>query len=364
MIKRKKTRIVSVGKVKIGAGYPVAIQSMAKTDTRDVDATVRQILSLEKAGCEIIRVAVKDADAAAAIKKIINKINIPLVADMHFDSKLALKAIENGAAKIRINPGNMAKNGELDRVIDAAAEKHIPIRIGVNSGSFSKSIVDPDKIAGEMVKLCLKYIEYFERKKFRDLVVSLKASDVPTTIAAYEKMSAKTDLPLHLGITAAGVPADGIVRSSVGIGALLMKGIGDTIRVSLTGDPVEEVRAGKRILSAVGIRKFGPEVIACPTCGRCGVDLVAIADKLDNKIKDFLAGHDVPVNDTFIVAVMGCEVNGPGEARGADLGIAFGKNRGAIFSRGNIIRTVKASQAVDELFEMIVDNYRKKEKNI
>lgn len=329
---------------------------MTKTETSDVASTVRQALRLEKTGCEIVRVAVKTPADARAIREIRRGISIPVVADIHFDADLAIEAVKSGADKIRINPGNVRDKKDIDRVIASVSSKGIPLRLGVNSGSLeemSKNRKDP---AGAMVGALLKYVEHFRKKKFHDLVISLKASDVPATVRAYRLMADECDYPFHLGITAAGLPEDGVVRSSVGIGALLLDGIGDTIRVSLTGDPILEIPAGKRILSAAGARKFGPEIIACPTCGRCQVDLVSIVKRLERELARSKGHGARGIGKSALIAVMGCEVNGPGEARQADIGIAFGKDKGAIFSHGKIVKTVKAKDAVCELVKMIKSN--------
>ena len=352
MIKRRKTRQIKAGNVKIGGDAPIVIQSMAKADTRDVIKTSDQINSLEKAGCQIARVAVKDADAAKAIAAIRQRVNIPVVADIHFDYRLALLAIQSNADKIRINPGNMAKKEEVKAVVRAASARHIPIRIGVNSGSIGaklKGLKDP---AAPMVKAVLNYIRLFEKLKFYDIAISLKASDVVTTVEAYRLISRKCDYPLHLGITAAGSSEDGIIRSSVGIGALLMEGIGDTIRVSLTGDAVSEIYTAKRILEASGLGSFGPQVISCPTCGRCQVDLVKIAEELKRKLAHWRAS--APGTRTpFKIALMGCEVNGPGEAMDADIGIAAGKNSGMLFKKGKPIKKISEKDFVKVLLEEI-----------
>lgn len=349
-IKRRKTRQIKVGNVKIGAGAPVVIQSMAKTDTRDVIKTVAQIAELEMAGCQIARVAIKDADAAKAITAIKQRVNIPVVADIHFDYRLALLAIQSGADKIRINPGNMVKKEEVEAVARAAKAKHIPIRIGVNSGSIGAKLKGLKSPAGPLVRAALNYVKIFEKLKFDDIIISLKASDVVTTIEAYRLISRKCDYPMHLGVTAAGAKEDGIVRSSVGIGTLLMEGIGDTIRVSLTGTAVSEVYAAKQILQAAGLGKFGPQVISCPTCGRCQVDLVKIVEEFNNKLR---AASRKPRIKTITIAIMGCEVNGPGEAMDADIGIAAGKNSGMLFKKGKPVRRVAEKDFVKALLEEI-----------
>lgn len=348
MIKRRKTREIKVGNVKIGGGEPVVIQSMTKTDTRDVIKTAGQIKELEAAGCQIVRVAIKDVDAAKAISAIKQRVNIPVVADIHFDYKLALLAIQNGADKIRINPGNMTKINEVEAVVRAAKSKHIPIRIGANSGSIGaklKGLKDP---AMPMVKAVLNYVKIFEKLKFDDIIISLKASDVVTTVEAYRIISRKCNYPLHLGVTAAGSTEVGIVRSSIGIGTLLMEGIGDTIRVSLTGDPVLEVCAAKEILQAAGLGNFGPQVFSCPTCGRCQVDLAEITDEFKKKL-----GAVGKKLGNINIAIMGCEVNGPGEAMDADIGIAAGKNSGMLFKKGKPIRKISEKDFVKVLLEEI-----------
>ncbi|MFC1570694.1 flavodoxin-dependent (E)-4-hydroxy-3-methylbut-2-enyl-diphosphate synthase [Candidatus Omnitrophota bacterium] len=352
MAQRRKTRTVTVGDVKIGSDYPVSIQSMTKTDTRDVDATVSEIHALEAAGCEIVRSAVKDSASAKALSAIRKRITIPLVADIHFDYKLALLVIKGGIDKIRINPGNIYEPGEVNAIIDEAHEAGIPIRIGINSGSLRKSSSPSESEADEMVSSALRYLELFRKKDFNDLVISLKSASCETTVAAYRRIAAECDYPLHLGVTAAGLPEDGIVRSSIGIGTLLVDGIGDTVRVSLTGDPVEEVGVAKRILSTVGMREFGHEIISCPTCGRCQVDLVSIVKELEVELKKKSQLSD-DEDKQLTIAIMGCEVNGPGEAMNADIGIAFGSGKGAIFRRGEIIKTVKVDSAIRELLDII-----------
>ncbi|MBN1405104.1 MAG: flavodoxin-dependent (E)-4-hydroxy-3-methylbut-2-enyl-diphosphate synthase [Candidatus Omnitrophica bacterium] len=342
MIKRRITRQVSLGSVKIGRNSPVSIQSMTKTDTRDIAATVRQVKSLESLGCEIIRVAVKDISCAQAIKKIKSKIKIPLEADIHFDYRLALEAIASGSDSVRLNPGNIRKKEHVVEVIKACRKKNIPVRIGLNSGSAGTNS------AKGMVKAALDYLKIFEKEKFFDIMISLKASDVYTTICAYREMAKVCDYPFHLGVTAAGSAQAGLIKSSIGIGALLADGIGDTIRVSLTGEPENEVIAAKHILQSLGLRKFFPEIIACPTCGRCQVDL----SKIVNNFYDAMLDTKYSTLNTKI-ALMGCEVNGPGEAKEADMGIAFGKNAGTLFKKGKIIKKVSYKDAVKELIKLI-----------
>lgn len=347
MIERRSTRQIKVGGVKIGAGAAVSIQSMTKIDTSDVKAVVAQIKKLEAAGCEIIRAAVKSFDDAKAIRLIKNKINIPIVADIHFNYRLALESIKAGADKIRLNPGNIGRREDIEAVVRAAKAAGIPIRIGVNSGSSGGS---------DAVRLASDYIKLFEKLRFHDIIISLKASGVVETIEAYRKMSKVSDYPLHLGVTASGPYDSGVVKSAIGIGSLLADGIGDTIRVSLTADPVEEVIAAKRILSAVGARRFGHEVISCPTCGRCQVDLGQIVRDLERALRPTI--HDPrSAKAPLSIAVMGCEVNGPGEAKEADIGIAFGKNSGMLFKKGKAVKKVKSEDAVRELLKLLVAYY-------
>jgi len=340
MITRRKTRQIKVGNVKIGGNAPVSIQSMTKVETADVNVAVRQIKGLESCGCDIIRVAVKNFKDAGAIKEIRRRIRIPLAADIHFDYRLALKSIENGADKVRLNPGNIRKPEEIAEVVKAAKRFKIPIRIGVNSGSIGAR--------KDFVDAALGYIKIFERLDFRDIIISLKTSDVISTVEAYKRIAGLCDYPLHLGVTAAGPYDSGIVKSSIGIGGLLLSGIGDTIRVSLTADPAEEIVAAKRILSALGLRRFGPDIISCPTCGRCQVDLAAIIRQLEERVQ----GPGSRVQDVRI-AVMGCEVNGPGEAKEADIGIAFGKGSGVLFRKGKIVCKIKEKEAVKEIIKII-----------
>lgn len=352
MIVRRKTREIRIGKVKVGGGAPVSIQSMVKVATADTAAVIRQIKTLERAGCEIVRVAVKSVADAEAIRAIKRKITIPLVADIHFDHRLALKSIAAGVDKIRINPGNMRRREDILAVARAARGARIPVRIGVNSGSVKvvpgSQLSVPSKrrkdIAAELVDAALKSIKVFEAADFRDIIVSLKASDVVSTVDAYRRLGALCGYPFHVGITAAGPYDSGIVKSAIGIGALLLDGIGDTIRVSLTADPVEEVFAAKRILSALGMRRSGPEIISCPVCGRCQVNLGNVVRKLESKLK--AQSSKLKGKENIKIAVMGCEVNGPGEAREADIGIAAGKGSGALFVRGRIVRRVKEKDFV------------------
>lgn len=343
MIRRHRTRQVRVGGVKIGGGAPVSIQSMTKVPTSETRRSIGQIKKLEAAGCEIVRVAVKTQNDAAAIREIKRKIKIPLVADIHFNHRLALASIASGADKIRINPGNMRGKEDVSAVVRAAKRAGIPIRIGVNSGSvFTK--YGRRNTDDRLVDSALKYIRLFESLDFRDIILSLKSSDVQSTVEAYRRISGLCGYPLHLGVTAAGPYETGVVKNAVGIGALLLDGIGDTIRVSLTADPAMEVAAARNILSAAGSRKFGPEIVSCPTCGRGQVDLAAIVKELERKIHS---------TRSMTIAVMGCEVNGPGEAKEADVGIAFGKGSGIIFKNGKMIKKVDMANAVKELLETI-----------
>lgn len=344
---RKITRTVDVGGVKIGGGNPISIQSMCNTDTRDAEATVRQILALEEAGCEIIRVAVPDAEAADAIAKIKKEIHIPLVADIHFDYRLALKCIENGIDKVRINPGNIGSRDRVKQVADAAKAKGIPIRIGVNGGSLEKRLLEKygGSTADALVESALGHVEILDDVDFEDIVVSIKVSNVPTMIEAYRKFSERSDIPLHVGVTESGTERLGTIKSSIGIGTLISEGIGDTIRVSLTADPVREVYAAKDILRVLGERKNGIEFVSCPTCGRTQIDLIGIASEVERRLQG--------IDKSIKVAVMGCIVNGPGEARDADIGIAGGKGEGIIFRKGEILRKVPEDMIVEELVKEV-----------
>ena len=344
---RKKTREVRIGDRVIGGEAPILEQSMCNTDTRDAAATIRQILALEKAGCEIIRVAVPDEAAAEALPAIRKGIHIPLVADIHFDYRLALAALAAGVDKIRINPGNIGDAGRVRQVVEEAKARGVAIRVGVNSGSLEKDILA--KYGGPtpegLVESALRHVEILEHCGFYDTVISLKGSDVPLTIAAYEEMSRQVAYPLHVGVTEAGTVWAGTIKSAAGIGAILARGLGDTIRVSLTGDPVEEVRVGREILKAMGLRRFGPTLVSCPTCGRTQIDLIGIARQVEERCQS--------LDKDIKVAVMGCVVNGPGEAREADVGIAGGRGVGMVFRKGEVIRTVPEADLVDALFEEI-----------
>lgn len=339
---RRKTRQISIGDVSIGSDAPISVQSMTNTQTQDVSATVDQIHALEKAGCEIIRVAVPDMDAANAIKKIKAKIRIPLVADIHFDFRLALASAKAGADALRINPGNIGEAKKIRAVVDCAKDHQIPIRIGVNAGSLEKEIEEKfGRTPEAMVKSAMSNIRILEELNFTDIKVSLKASDVSRTVTAYRMLKDRTDVPFHVGITEAGGLYAGITKSAIGIGMLLAEGIGDTIRVSLTRDPVEEIRTGYEILRALDIRSRGPELISCPTCGRCKMDLFKIAEETEKALLER--------SSKIKVAIMGCVVNGPGEAKEADIGIAGGDGKGILFKKGKVIRKIDQDDLVDQL---------------
>jgi len=344
---RRRTRQVMVGNVPVGGDAPITIQSMTNTDTRDVEATVSQILALEKAGCEIVRVAVPDMIAAKKLSEIKKQIHIPLVADIHFDYKLALESIAQGVDKLRINPGNIGDARRVEEVVKAAQRAGIPIRIGVNAGSLEKSLIEKHGgiCAEAMVESAMGHIKQLEELGFGDVIIALKASDIHLTLAAYNQLADIVDYPFHIGITESGTKFAGTIKSSIGVGALLLSGLGDTLRISLTGDPVEEVRVGKEILSSLGLRQFGIRMISCPTCGRCQVDLDKIATEVEKRIAEI----DKPIS----LAVMGCAVNGPGEAREADIGIASGRGEALIFIKGEIVRKVKEDEIVDALLEEI-----------
>ena len=346
-LERKKTRQIHIGPVAIGGGAPISVQSMTNTKTTDTEATLAQIRALAAAGCDIVRLAVPDMDAARNLKNILPKSPVPLVADIHFDYHLALEAIRQGIHGLRLNPGNIGGEENVRKVVEAAKAAGIPIRIGVNAGSLDKKLLAKygGVTAEALVESALQHVRILEAQGFYDMKISLKAHDVPLTLAAYRLMSEKVDYPLHLGITEAGTAKTGVIKSAVGIGALLAEGIGDTIRISLTGDPVVEVRVANEILKSLGLKEYGPTLVACPTCGRTSIDLPAIAAEVEKK----LAGITEPIE----VAVMGCVVNGPGEARGADVGIAGGKGEGLVFRKGEIIRKVPESELVPELFKEI-----------
>lgn len=343
MAHRDSTKVINIGGVKIGGGNPIAIQSMTNTKTEDVDATVEQILDLEKMGCEIIRVAVPSLEAAKAIKDIKSKIHIPLVADIHFDYKLAIAAIENGADKIRINPGNIGGEERLKAVVEAAKAKNIPIRVGVNSGSLEKKFLEKyGKVTAEgIVESAVEKVKMIEDLGYDNIVVSIKSSDVPMCVRAHELIAKELNYPIHVGITEAGTLHSGNIKSAMGIGIILYQGIGDTIRVSLTGSPLEEVKSAVKILRFLGLRKGGITVVSCPTCGRTEIDLIGLARQVD----DLVLNYDLDIK----LAVMGCAVNGPGEAKEADLGVAGGKGEGLIIKKGEIIRKVPEDKLLEEL---------------
>lgn len=346
-MERKKTRQIHIGSVAIGGGAPISVQSMTNTKTTDTEATVSQIKALQEAGCDIVRLAVPDKNAAENLGNIISQVDIPLIADIHFDYRLALEAINQGISALRLNPGNIGGEKNVKIVAEAAKAHGIPIRIGVNAGSLDKELlkkygmVTPEA----MVESAMQHVRLLEDQDFHDIKISLKTHDVPMTLEAYRLMSKTTDYPLHLGITEAGTVHSGIIKSAVGIGALLAEGIGDTFRISLTGDPVVEVRVANEILKSLGLKEYGPTLVSCPTCGRTEIDLPSIAAEVEHR----LANVKKPIQ----VAVMGCVVNGPGEAREADVGIAGGKGVGLIFRKGEILRKVPEDQLVDELFKEI-----------
>jgi (E)-4-hydroxy-3-methylbut-2-enyl-diphosphate synthase len=342
------TREVKIGNIKIGAGNPIAVQSMTRSSTKDVGRVVEEIRRLEMAGCEIVRVAVPNRESGEAIDEIRRKISIPLVADIHFNWRLALIALEKGADKIRINPGTIGSREAVREIVKAAKDRGVPIRIGVNAGSLPKDILKKYKgsISEAMVASAIREVEILEEKGFQDIVVSLKAFDIPTTVSAYEKFSQLRDYPLHIGITEAGPMPEGAVRSAVGLGILLSKGLGDTIRVSLTADGVKEVEVAWEILSSLNLRKRGYIIVSCPMCARCSVPLIEIVERVREELKEL---PPRPLK----VAVMGCEVNGPGEAKDADIGLAFGKVGALLFVRGKPIKTVAFSKAIEVLREEI-----------
>ncbi|OGP30305.1 MAG: 4-hydroxy-3-methylbut-2-en-1-yl diphosphate synthase [Deltaproteobacteria bacterium GWA2_57_13] len=345
---RRKTRQIQLGKVKIGGNAPITVQSMTKTDTRDVAATVDQIWALEAAGCDIVRVAVPVREAAEHLGEIRGQIRIPVIADIHFNYKLALIALEQGVDGLRLNPGNIGARWCVEEVVKMASERRIPIRIGVNAGSLEKDLLKKfgGPTAGGMVESALRHIGILEDVGYNEIKVSLKSSDPLMMIEAYRLLADKVDYPFHLGVTEAGTPSMGTIKSAVGIGTLLAEGIGDTIRVSLSADPVEEARVGIEILKSLGLRKQGMTFVACPSCGRADVDLVALAKQVEERM--------IPYNHTDIhVAVMGCEVNGPGEARAADIGVAGGKGIGLIFKKGAVVRKVPESQIVEALMDEV-----------
>jgi len=355
MIERKKTQEIAIGGVKIGGDAPITVQSMTNTDTRDVISTVTQIRGLEEAGCELIRVAVPDMDAALAIRSIRDQIAIPLIADIHFDSRLAVASVENGAQAIRINPGNLGGVDKLARVVDAAKAHNAPIRVGVNSGSIEKKLLNkygyptPENTRS-LIESALTNVSALEKLGFTDIKISIKSSDTLTTIAGYRELSERTDYPLHIGVTEAGGLIPGTVKSSVALGILLFEGIGDTFRISLTRDPVEEIRVGFELLRSLRIRERGPEMISCPTCGRTRIDLFPMAEEIERVLQT--------MKSNLKVAVMGCVVNGPGEAREADIGIAGGHGVGIIFKKGELWKKLPE----DELLSTFLDELARMEK--
>ncbi|MCI6159127.1 MAG: flavodoxin-dependent (E)-4-hydroxy-3-methylbut-2-enyl-diphosphate synthase [Selenomonadaceae bacterium] len=345
--KRKKTRQIHIGDVAIGGGAPISVQSMTNTRTTDTEATLSQIRALAAAGCDLVRMAVPDMDAAKNVGHIVRQSPVPLIADIHFDYRLAIEAIHQGIQGLRLNPGNIGGEDRVRAVVTEAKAAGIPIRIGVNAGSLDKKILAKygGVTAEALVESAMEHVHILEKQHFYDMKISLKAHDVPLTLAAYRLMSETTDYPLHLGITEAGTVHSGIIKSAVGIGALLAEGIGDTLRVSLTGDPVVEVKVANEILKSLGLKEYGPTLVACPTCGRTSIDLPAIAARVEKKLE----GIAEPIE----VAVMGCVVNGPGEARGADVGIAGGNGEGLVFRKGEVLRKVPEDQLVEELFKEI-----------
>ncbi|MBS6506976.1 MAG: flavodoxin-dependent (E)-4-hydroxy-3-methylbut-2-enyl-diphosphate synthase [Paraclostridium bifermentans] len=349
---RRLSREVSVGSLKIGGNNPISIQSMTNTDTRDAKATIEQIKRLEEVGCDVVRVAVPDMEAAKNIGEIKKNVNIPVIADIHFDHRLALEAIDQGVDGVRINPGNIGSIEKVKMVVNKCKEKNLKIRIGVNGGSLEKELLEKygSATAEALVESALGHVKILENLDFCNIVISLKSSDIYKTIEAYELISKKVDYPLHIGITESGSVKKGTIKSSIGVGALLLKGIGDTIRISLTGDPTEEVIVGKEILRSLDLLNDKIKVISCPTCGRCNIDLISVVNEVEEKINK--------VDKDMTVAIMGCAVNGPGEAKEADIGIAGGKGEGLLFKKGEIIRKIKGDNLVEELLNEI-DKFNK-----
>lgn len=346
MIKRRLSKQIQIGDVKIGGNAPVSVQSMCNTDTRDVQKTVAQIKELQDAGCEIIRLAVLNKDAAAAIKDIKKQVEIPVIADIHFDYRLAIQCIENGIDALRLNPGNIGRTENVKKVVDLAKINNVPIRIGINAGSLEKNIAALDlPLHEKMVMSAMEHVKILEDNNFDKIKISLKSSSVPETIEAYRLMAQKVDYPLHLGVTESGTLKGGLVKSSVGLGTLLAEGIGDTIRVSLTENPVEEVHAGYAILKSLDLRQKGINFVSCPTCGRCQIDLIGLAKKVEDALKN--------IDKPLTVAVMGCPVNGPGEAKHADYGVAGAIKEGYIFKKGEIIKRVPEENLLTELMALI-----------
>ncbi|MGG2467713.1 flavodoxin-dependent (E)-4-hydroxy-3-methylbut-2-enyl-diphosphate synthase [Paraclostridium bifermentans] len=349
---RRLSREVSIGSLKIGGNNPISIQSMTNTDTRDAKATIEQIKRLEEVGCDVVRVAVPDMEAAKNIGEIKKNVNIPVIADIHFDHRLALEAIDQGVDGVRINPGNIGSIEKVKMVVNKCKEKNLKIRIGVNGGSLEKELLEKygSATAEALVESALGHVKILEDLDFCNIVISLKSSDIYKTIEAYELISKKVDYPLHIGITESGSVKKGTIKSSIGVGALLLKGIGDTIRISLTGDPTEEVIVGKEILRSLDLLNDKIKVISCPTCGRCNIDLISVVNEVEEKINK--------VDKDMTVAIMGCAVNGPGEAKEADIGIAGGKGEGLLFKKGEIIRKIKGDNLVEELLNEI-DKFNK-----
>lgn len=349
---RRLSREISVGSLKIGGNNPISIQSMTNTDTRDAKATIEQIKRLEEVGCDVVRVAVPDMEAAKNIGEIKKNVNIPVIADIHFDHRLALEAIDQGVDGVRINPGNIGSIDKVKMVVNKCKEKNLKIRIGVNGGSLEKELLEKygSATAEALVESALGHVKILEDLDFCNIVISLKSSDIYKTIEAYELISKKVDYPLHIGITESGSVKKGTIKSSIGVGALLLKGIGDTIRISLTGDPTEEVIVGKEILRSLDLLNDKIKVISCPTCGRCNIDLISVVNEVEEKINK--------VDKDMTVAIMGCAVNGPGEAKEADIGIAGGKGEGLLFKKGEIIRKIKGDNLVEELLNEI-DKFNK-----
>jgi (E)-4-hydroxy-3-methylbut-2-enyl-diphosphate synthase len=346
-MERKKTKKIKLGNIYVGGDSPITVQSMTNTDTRDAISTINQINRLEEAKCDIIRIAVPDMEAAGVIKEIKAKVKIPIVADIHYDYRLALKSIENGVDAVRINPGNIGSQEKVKAVVDAAKYNGVPIRIGVNSGSLDKRLLEKyNHVSSKaLVESAMEHVKILEGLNFFDIAISIKSSDVVMMIESYRLISETVDYPLHLGVTEAGPIMKGTIKSSIGIGTLLAEGIGDTIRVSLTGDPIEEVKVGREILKSMGYIKEGIDIVSCPTCGRCQIDLFSIVNQAEERLK----GN----NKNIKIAIMGCAVNGPGEAREADIGIAGGKGEGLIFKKGKIIKKVPEDKLLDELIREI-----------
>ncbi|CEH35032.1 flavodoxin-dependent (E)-4-hydroxy-3-methylbut-2-enyl-diphosphate synthase [Romboutsia lituseburensis] len=347
MYKRRPCREVKVGSLKIGGYNPISIQSMTNTDTRDAKATIAQIKRLEEVGCDVVRVAVPDMEAAKNIGKIKSNINIPVIADIHFDHRLAIEAINQGIDGVRINPGNIGSIEKVKEVVNLCKEKNLKIRIGVNGGSLEKELLEKygHATAEALVESALGHVKILEDLDFYNIVISLKSSDIYKTLEAYELISQKVDYPLHIGITESGSVKKGTIKSSIGVGALLLKGIGDTVRISLTGDPCEEVVVGKEILRSLGLLNDKIKVVSCPTCGRCNIDLISVVNEVEEKINH--------LEKDITVAIMGCAVNGPGEAREADIGIAGGKGEGLLFKKGEIVRKINGNDLVKELLDEI-----------